>query len=92
MSVPVASTAMVGSSVPFTGVRRLIADRMVESLANSAQVTLVSEADATTLVGLRGELAAQYEPTIGFRISYNDLFARIAVRALRRTSQRERPP
>jgi pyruvate dehydrogenase E2 component (dihydrolipoamide acetyltransferase) len=73
---------MVSSTVPFTGIRRLIADRMVESLANSAQLTLVSEADATALVGLRNELAAQYESTIGFRIAYNDLFARIAVRAL----------
>ena len=82
LSVPVASAAMVGATVPFTGIRRLIADRMVDSLTNSAQLTLVSEADATALVGLRNELAAQYEPTIGFRIAYNDLFARIAVRAL----------
>jgi len=82
LRAPAASTGMVSSTVPFTGIRRLIADRMVESLANSAQLTLVSEADATALVGLRNELAAQYESTIGFRIAYNDLFARIAVRAL----------
>ncbi len=82
LRAPAASTDMVSSTVPFTGIRRLIADRMVESLTNSAQLTLVSEADATALVGLRNELAAQYESTIGFRIAYNDLFARIAVRAL----------
>ena len=82
LSSPVSSASVVGTTVPFTGVRRLIADRMVESLSNSAQLTLVSEADATALVGLRNELAAQYEATIGFRIAYNDLFARIAVRAL----------
>lgn len=82
LRAPAASADMVSSTVPFTGIRRLIADRMVESLTNSAQLTLVSEADATSLVGLRNELAAQYESTIGFRIAYNDLFARIAVRAL----------
>ena len=82
LRAPAGSAEMVGSTVPFTGIRRLIADRMVESLTNSAQLTLVSEADATALVGLRNELAAQYESTIGFRIAYNDLFARIAVRAL----------
>ena len=55
---------------------------MVESLATSAQLTLVSEADATAFVGLRSELAAQYESTLGFRLAYNDLLARIATRAL----------
>jgi pyruvate dehydrogenase E2 component (dihydrolipoamide acetyltransferase) len=77
-----APAAAAGSSLAFTGVRRLIADRMVESLATSAQLTLVSEADATAFVGLRSELAAQYESTLGFRLAYNDLFARIATRAL----------
>ncbi len=80
LSAPVATAA--GSSLAFTGVRRLIADRMVESLATSAQLTLVSEADATAFVGLRSELAAQYESTLGFRLAYNDLLARIATRAL----------
>ena len=81
LSAPPATTA-TGSSLAFTGVRRLIADRMVESLTTSAQLTLVSEADATAFVGLRSELAAQYESTLGFRLAYNDLFARIATRAL----------
>ena len=71
-----------GSTIPLVGVRRVIAERMQQSLRDSAQLTLVTEADATRFHELRTELAAQYEPTLGFRLSYNDLLIRICARAL----------
>ncbi len=39
--------------VPLRGIRKLIAERMLESLKNSAQLTLNSSADATALLDLR---------------------------------------
>lgn len=39
--------------VPLRGIRKLIADRMLESLKNSAQLTLNSSANATALLDLR---------------------------------------
>ena len=39
--------------VPIRGIRKLIAERMLESLKNSAQLTLNSSADATALLNLR---------------------------------------
>lgn len=39
--------------VPLRGIRKLIAERMLESLKNSAQLTLNSSADATALLNLR---------------------------------------
>jgi pyruvate dehydrogenase E2 component (dihydrolipoamide acetyltransferase) len=39
--------------VPLKGMRKIIADRMLDSLRNSAQLTLQSSADATALLNLR---------------------------------------
>ncbi len=72
-----------GTVVPMAGVRRVIADRMQQSLQQSAQVTLVAEADARRFHDLRTELAARHEAILGFRISYNDILVRICAQALR---------
>ncbi|MDE2935878.1 MAG: dihydrolipoamide acetyltransferase family protein [Chloroflexota bacterium] len=74
--VPVAAPA----GLP--GRRRVIAERMMASLSQSAQVTLNSECDAGEFVALRSKLAGQYEAELGFRISYNDLLVRICARVL----------
>lgn len=77
-----AGMAGIVTETSYTGVRKVIGDRMVQSLTEAAQVTLVTEADATEFVALRDKLAAQNEQVLGFRISYNDLLARICARAL----------
>jgi pyruvate dehydrogenase E2 component (dihydrolipoamide acetyltransferase) len=65
------------SSFPFSGIRALIAERMVAGHSQTAPVTLTSEADATALVELRQKLAAD-----GVAVSYNDLFLAILAKAL----------
>ncbi len=65
-----------------TGRRRVIAERMMTSLQQTAQVTLNSEVDAGELVSVRAKLANQHQAALGFRISYNDLLVRICARAL----------
>ena len=72
-----------GQVIPLEGVRRVIAQRMLQSLQGSAQVTLVAEADAGRFHELRTELASRHESALGFRISYNDLLIRICAHALR---------
>ncbi len=72
-----------GQVIPLEGVRRVIAERMLQSLQGSAQVTLVAEADARRFHELRTELASRHESALGFRISYNDLLIRICAHALR---------
>ena len=74
--------APVAAPTGLPGRRRIIAERMMASLSQSAQVTLNSECDAGEFVALRGKLAAQYESELGFRISYNDLLVRICARVL----------
>jgi pyruvate dehydrogenase E2 component (dihydrolipoamide acetyltransferase) len=65
-------------AVPFSGIRALIAERMVTGHTRTAPVTLTAEADATALVELRRQLAAD-----GVAVSYNDLFFAILAKALR---------
>ncbi len=83
VTIPEPAVAQVAAAtVPFRGIRKTIADRMMQSLSAMAQLTLVSEADATEFVDLRTKLAAQHEAALGYRISFNDLLARIVTRAL----------
>ncbi len=83
VALPVPAELPAGASIPMTGVRRVIAERMTQSLREAAQLTLVAEADATRFQMLREDLAAQREAALGFRISYNDLLIRICAHALR---------
>ena len=62
---------------PFSGIRALIAERMVAGHSQTAPVTLTAETDATALVELRQKLAAD-----SVAVSYNDLFLAILAKAL----------
>lgn len=61
-----------------SGMRRTIAQRMTESLQNTAQVTVFTEVDVTELVALRERLKQD------FKVSYTDLIVQAAARALER--------
>ena len=65
-------------SISLSGIRGLIAERMAASHSQTAPVTLTSEADASALVELRRQLAAD-----GVQAAYNDLFLYVLARALR---------
>ena len=82
VAAPPPGAPVAGETLPLTSIRRAIGEKMMQSLAGMAQLTLVTEADATELVDLRTKLAAQHEKELGYRIAYNDLIARIAIRAL----------
>jgi pyruvate dehydrogenase E2 component (dihydrolipoamide acetyltransferase) len=64
--------------VPHTAIRRTIAARMVESLRNTAPVTLTTIVDATNLVNLREQFK-----TSGTALSYTDLLAKLCALAIR---------
>jgi pyruvate dehydrogenase E2 component (dihydrolipoamide acetyltransferase) len=65
-------------TIPVRGVRAVIAERMAQSSAVTARVTLNTEADATALVELRRQLAKD-----GADASYDALLLRILGQALR---------
>jgi len=70
-------------SVPLTGLRCIIAERMATSARETARVTLVIEADATAFVEAREQLKADVADAWDFAPGYNDLLGLIAARALR---------
>jgi pyruvate dehydrogenase E2 component (dihydrolipoamide acetyltransferase) len=70
--------------MPLEGIRRVIAERMHQSLAAMAQLTLTTEADATALVELRSHLVPAAK-VYGHRPpSYTDLIIHLVARVLRR--------
>jgi pyruvate dehydrogenase E2 component (dihydrolipoamide acetyltransferase) len=77
-----AAEPAVAESVPLTGMRRIIAERMAASHTATARVTLVTEADATTFVEAREQLKTSVTEEWGFAPGYNDLLGLIVARAL----------
>ena len=75
--IPSPQSLVPNPQTPFTGIRALIAERMVAGHTRAAPVTLTAETDATALVELRQKLAAD-----GVAVSYNDLFLAILAKAL----------
>ena len=63
--------------------RALIARRMTESLRDTAQLTLTTEADMAEAARLRDEVGAELERRGGTRPTYTDLVVRAAAIALR---------
>jgi pyruvate dehydrogenase E2 component (dihydrolipoamide acetyltransferase) len=68
--------------VPLKGMRKAIAKRMLESLSTMAQMSSSAEVDVTRLLEFRGRLV-QDEDKLGTRVSVTDVFAWIAVNALK---------
>jgi pyruvate dehydrogenase E2 component (dihydrolipoamide acetyltransferase) len=78
-----ARTEATAESLPMSGLRRIIAERMAASATATARVTLVTEADATAFVQIREQIKASVAEEWGFAPGYNDLLGLIVARALR---------
>jgi len=70
---PAAAQAPSGQVVPFAGIRKVVAERLSESLRTTAQVTISREVEAGGLVARRAALAAGFEAATGLRLTYTDL-------------------
>ncbi|HHY39449.1 MAG TPA: 2-oxo acid dehydrogenase subunit E2 [Clostridia bacterium] len=67
---------------PLSEMRRIIAERMYQSLASTAQSTLTAEVDVTDLVRLRESLLHKVEVAHGVRLSPTDFIVKAAALAL----------
>jgi pyruvate dehydrogenase E2 component (dihydrolipoamide acetyltransferase) len=77
-----AEPAPAGQVVPFAGIRKVVAERLTESLRTMAQVTISREVDASGLVARRAALAAGFEAATGVRLTYTDLLVETVARLL----------
>jgi len=76
-------SALRGTTQKLTRPRQVIAQRMVESLQTSAQLTTVVEADVTAIARLRQLAKADFEAREGVKLSFLPFFALAAVEALK---------
>jgi len=72
----------VRERIPIGGLRRVIAQRMMESLASTAQVTLSTQADASHLVRIREQISRLEQGADHPRVPYDAILAKIVARAL----------
>src|SRR6266702_2021384 len=79
---PAAPAPIPGDLVPATQMRKIIAQRMIESRRTSAHVHCMFEVDLTRIVSLRNKLKAGFEQRHGARLTFMPFFVRAAIIAL----------
>jgi pyruvate dehydrogenase E2 component (dihydrolipoyllysine-residue acetyltransferase) len=72
-----------GTTERMSRLRQVIAQRMVDSLHTSAQLTTVVETDVTKIARLRQRAKADFEAREGVRLSFLPFFALAALEALK---------
>jgi pyruvate dehydrogenase E2 component (dihydrolipoamide acetyltransferase) len=78
---PVASTP-AAATIPLTGIRGRVAERMYESWNTIPRVTEVMHVDMSATVAFREAMQTQWEQQFGVRISLNDLITKAVAVAL----------
>ena len=76
-----------GSTVKMPRLRQVIAQRMIESLRVSAQLTTVQEVDVTRIARLRARAKDDFERREGVKLTYLPFFAKATVEALKQYPQ-----
>ncbi len=77
-----APAAVPGDLVPMTQMRKIIAQRMVESRRTSAHVHCMFQVDFSRIVQLRNKKKASFEERHGARLTFMPFFVRAAIIAL----------
>lgn len=68
--------------IPFTGLRKMVADNVAKSAQTAPHVTLTAEIDMTEAVKVRKQIVDQFEKKYGLRLTYTHLIAKAAAEAL----------
>ena len=77
-----APAVIPGDLVPLSQMRKIIAQRMIESRRTSAHVHCMFEIDMTRIVNLRNKLKGGFEQRYGARLTFMPFFVRAAIIAL----------
>ncbi len=79
---PASPAPIPGDLVPMSQMRKIIAQRMIESRRTSAHVHCMFEVDLTRIVNLRNKLKNGFEQRYGTRLTFMPFFVRAAIIAL----------
>jgi pyruvate dehydrogenase E2 component (dihydrolipoamide acetyltransferase) len=71
-----------GTTVPMSRLRKVVAERAVESMQTTAQLTSVVEADVTKIARLRDATKATFLAKTGVKLSFLPFFAKACAEAL----------
>jgi len=80
---PAATSHLRGTTEPLSRLRKVIATRMLESLAVSAQLTTVLEVDVTRIALLRERVKNEFLAREGVKLTFMPFFAKAACEALK---------
>jgi 2-oxoglutarate dehydrogenase E2 component (dihydrolipoamide succinyltransferase) len=81
-SAPAPQESLRGKVEQTSRLRRIIAERMVQSLHISAQLTSVVEIDVTKIAGLRNKVKDSFVAREGVKLSFLPFFAKVSIEAL----------
>lgn len=73
-----------GQKKPFTGMRKMIAERLAKSAFTAPHVTLTSEIDMTEVIIMRKHLLPLIEEQNGYRISFNEIILKAVAYTLKK--------
>jgi 2-oxoglutarate dehydrogenase E2 component (dihydrolipoamide succinyltransferase) len=76
-----------GRTEKMTRLREIIAERMVESLQTSAQLTTVVEVDVTRINALRARVKRDFEAREGVKLTFLPFFCKASIEALKQFPQ-----
>lgn len=82
-SAPVAASALRGTREPMSRLRKVLAERAVASMQQSAQLTSVVEVDVTAIAQLRERIKNDFVAKTGNKLSFMPFFTLAAAEALR---------
>jgi len=78
-AAPLPPAVIPGDLVPLTQMRKIIAQRMIESRRTSAHVHAMFEVDITRIVALRNKNKSGFEQRHGARLTFMPFFVRAAI-------------
>ncbi len=82
-SAPSTNAPLRGKVEQTTRLRRIIAERMVQSLHISAQLTSVVEVDVTKIASLRNKVKDSFAAREGVKLSFLPFFAKVTIDTLK---------
>jgi 2-oxoglutarate dehydrogenase E2 component (dihydrolipoamide succinyltransferase) len=77
------TSALRGTTVPMSRLRKVVAERAVVSMQTMAQLTTVVEVDVTKVAAFRDEVKAAFQAKTGTKLNFLPFFALASAEALR---------
>jgi len=72
----------LGKVIPFSGLRKAVADNLSKSAATVVPVTLTTSVDMTEAMKLRAQVKPVYEKRYGVKLGYTDIIVKAAAKAV----------